>query len=61
MSEERPIRIVVEVVSHADVARLEARDEEIRQEIAAVSRKMEGLHRTFYEFLQELADKRKNR
>lgn len=44
-------RIVIEVISHPDVARLEARDEELRSEIKRVEGKVDGLHRTIYEIL----------
>ena len=44
-------RIIVEVISHADVARLEARDEELRSEIKRLEGKVDGLHRTIYEIL----------
>lgn len=44
-------RIIVEVISHADVARLEARDEELRGEIKRLEDKVDGLHRTIYEIL----------
>lgn len=46
-----PRRIVVEIVSAADVARLQAEDEKTRAEIKALEKRVEGLHRTFYEFL----------
>lgn len=61
MDEQQPIRIVVEVVSHADVARLEARDDDIRKEIARVEGKLEGLHRTLYEMLEAMSGKHRNR
>ena len=48
-------RIVVELVSSADVKRLEDQDEELRQEIADVARRLDGLHRTLYELLETLA------
>lgn len=58
MSNEQPIRIVVELVSSADVKRLEDRDDDIRSEIAAVNRRIEGLHRALYETLEAIGGKR---
>lgn len=52
MDDQQPIRIVVQVVSHADVARLEARDEDIRKLIEAQDKRIEGLHRTLYEVIE---------
>lgn len=54
MNEQQPIRIVVEVVSSADVKRLEERDEQIREEIAQVARRMDGINRTLYEALEAI-------
>lgn len=45
-------RIVVELVSSADVKRLELRDEELRDEIKRLEAKLEGLHRTIYELME---------
>lgn len=48
-------RIIVEVIAHAEVERLRdelrLQDEKHRAEVAALRRELEGLHRTFYEFL----------
>lgn len=54
MSEQQPIRIIVEVVSHADVARLEARDDDIRKEISRVDDRITGLHKTLYELIETI-------
>lgn len=58
-------RIVVEIFSHEEADRLRAEmnhmDELHRTEIQRLEARLNGLHQTFYEFLQELADKRKNR
>lgn len=61
MSDQEPVRIIVEVVSHADVARLEARDEDIRKEVARVEQKIEGLHRTLYEVIDAIGKLRSKR
>lgn len=55
---DEPKRIIVEVISHADVARLEARNEDLRKEIAECNRKIEGLHRTIYELLESFSGKK---
>ena len=57
----QPIRIVVELVSSADVARLEARDEDIKKEIAQLRRENEGLRRSFYELLEVFGDVKQSR
>lgn len=54
-------RIIVEVVSHADVARLEERDEEIRQEIKRLEARLEGLHGTLYEVIEAIGNLRGKR
>ena len=53
---ERPVRIVVELVSSADVRRLEDRDDEIRAELNQLRRENEGLRRSFYELLEVFGD-----
>lgn len=53
---DNPIRIVVELVSSADVARLEARDEALRNELQQLRRENEGLRRSFYELLEAFGD-----
>ena len=55
-SDKTPVRIVVELVSSADVKRLEARDEDIRSDLEQLRRENEGLRRSFYELLQVFAD-----
>ena len=61
MNEQQPVKVVVELVSSADVKRLEDRDEELRKEIAQLERRIEGLHRSFYEALDALTGKKRNR
>ncbi|MBQ7769329.1 MAG: hypothetical protein IJ403_10695 [Oscillospiraceae bacterium] len=56
-----PIRIVVEVVSSADVKRLEDRDENIRSEVARLESKLDGLHRTIYELIETIGNIRNKR
>ena len=52
-------RIVVELVSSADVRRLEDRDEAVRAEVNQLRREVEGLRRSFYELLERFGDKRR--
>lgn len=56
-----PLRIVVEVVSSADVKRLEARDDDVREEVSRLEAKLEGLHRTIYELLETIGTLRTKR
>lgn len=58
MDEQQPIRVVVEVVSSADVKRLEDRDEDLKKEIAQLNRRIEGLHRVLYETIEALGGRR---
>lgn len=56
-------RIIVEVVAHAEVERLREEmrllDEKRCLEIQGLKRELEGLHRTFYEFLEAFGSGRK--
>ena len=61
MDDQQPIRIVVEGVSSADVRRLEARDEEVRSEVARLEHKLDGLHRTIYELIETIGNVRNKR
>ena len=60
-AEQQPQRIIVEVISHADVERLERRDEDLRNEIKALEGKIEGLHRTIYDVMEALGRLRSKR
>lgn len=60
MSDE-PIRIVVEVVSAADVKRLEGRDEDVREEVRQLAGRVDGLHRTIYELMEAISKHRDKR
>lgn len=55
---QQPTRIVVELVSSADVKRLEGRDEELCEEIKRLEKRFEGLNRSFYELLETIAQQR---
>ena len=53
--ERQETRIVVELVSSADVKRLEEADASLLDEIKRVEGLVEGLHKTFYEYLNRVA------
>ena len=59
MSDE-PVRIIVEVVSSADVKRLEDRDNDVRQEVQRLENRLEGLHRTLYELIDAIGKRSKH-
>ena len=61
MTDHEAMRVVVELVSSADVSRLEARDEELRRLIQEQDRKIEGLHRTIYELMETISKLRSKR
>ena len=54
-------RIVVEVISHSDVARLEARDEDVRAEVNQLRGEIDGLRRTLYDIMNAIGDLRRNK
>lgn len=56
-----PPRFVVELVSSADVKRLEARDDELRNEIKQLEKRIEGLHRHIYELMEAIGKLRSKR
>lgn len=61
MADQLPNKIIVELVSSADVKRLEARDEELRELIKQQDRKIDGLHRTVYELMDLISKLRSKR
>lgn len=61
MADQQPFKIIVEVVSAADVKRLEDRDEDLRELIKQQDRKIEGLHRTVYELMDQISKLRSKR
>jgi len=56
-----PTRIVVELVSSADVARLEARDDDLLKELNKFRKENEALRRQFYELLEVFGDLKRSR
>ena len=57
--QQQPTRIVVELVSSESVRRLEARDDDLREEIKRLEKRLEGVNRTLYELLETLAQQRR--
>lgn len=55
-SPDQPLRIVVEVVSSAEVRRLEKRDDDVMAEIVRVEGRVEAQNRLYYELLDVLRD-----
>lgn len=53
---DQPLRIVVEVVSSAEVRRLEKRDDDVMAEIVRVEGRVEAQNRLYYELLDVLRD-----
>lgn len=59
--EDRPIRVVVEVVSNEAVRRLEDRDDDLRDEVKRLEKRIEGLNRTIYELMETIGKLRSKR
>lgn len=51
-NQDQPIRIIVEVVSHSDIRRLEERDEEVRREAKRALDRAEAVHRALFEYIE---------
>lgn len=54
-------RIVIELVSHTDVARLEARDEAIKAENAQLRKELNAVRARLYELMEAIGDLRRNK
>ena len=61
MDDQVPIRVVVELVSSADVKRLEGSDDELRNELKQLRKENEALRRSFYELLEVFGDLKRSR
>lgn len=61
MDEQPPVRVVVELISSADVKRLEGRDEDVRAEVRRLEAKIDGLHRTIYDLMETIGTLRSKR
>lgn len=59
MSDKPERRIILEVLTPESVKRLEARDDELREEITNLNNRISGLHRTIYELIDTIAQLRK--
>ncbi len=59
MSDKPERRIILEVLTPESVKRLEARDDELREEINNLNNRIAGLHRTIYELIDTIAQLRK--
>lgn len=59
MSDKPDRRIILEVLTPESVKRLEARDDELREEIINLNNRISGLHRTIYELIDTIAQLRK--
>ena len=59
MNDKPERRIVLEVLTPETVSRLEARDDDLRQEINNINKRMDGLHRTIYELIDAIGKLRK--
>lgn len=58
---EQERRIVVELISHSDVARLEARDDAIREEIVQLRKELNAFRMRLYEVMEAIGDLRRNK
>lgn len=59
MNDKPERRIILEVVTPESVKRLEARDDELREEINGLKDRISGLHRTIYELIDTIGKLRK--
>lgn len=59
--DDRPIRVIVEVVSNEAVRRLEGRDDDIRKEVQQLEKRIEGLNGTIYELMEVIRTLRNKR
>lgn len=60
-SEQAPVRIIVEMVSSETVRRLEARDDDLREYVSTLEKRIEGLHRHIYELMETISNLRSKR
>ena len=54
-------RIVVEIVSHSDVSRLEARDDAIKEEVAQLRKELNAFRMRLYEVMEAIGDIRRHK
>ena len=60
-NDDRPIRVIVEVVSNEAVRRLEERDDDLRDYVSRLEKRIEGLNRTIYELMETISKLRGKR
>lgn len=60
-NDDRPIRVVVEVVSNEAVRRLESADVDILEYVKRLEKRVEGLNRTIYELMETIGKLRAKR
>ena len=60
-NDDRPIRVIVEVVSNEAVRRLESRDDDLRDYVSRLEKRIEGLNRTIYELMETISKLRGKR
>lgn len=60
-NDDRPIRVIVEVVSNEAVRRLESRDDDLRDYVSRLEKRIEGLNRTIYELMDTISKLRGKR
>ena len=58
---DQPIRVIVEVVSNEAVRRLESRDDDLRDYVSRLEKRIEGLNRTIYELMETIGKLRNRR
>lgn len=56
-----PVRVVVELVSSEAVKRLEDRDDDLREYVQRLEKRLEGLNRTVYELMEVISKLRSRR
>lgn len=56
-----PVRVVVELVSSEAVKRLEGRDDDLKEEVKRLEKRIEGLNRTIYELMDVISKLRSKR
>lgn len=56
MSDQQPVRVIVELVSSADVRQLTERDNQLLAEIQQLRKENEGLRRSFYDLLERVSE-----
>lgn len=57
----RPIQIVVQVTSSADVKRLEKADDDLKFKVQRLNEQIEALHRLYFECLNLIHDLKDNK